>query len=214
MHLSVNDVRLKHTKELLLQTADTFFDHKEHIPEGAYVSVMNAINELEKRFKHTEDERRAMFYVSHHPVSVNDLDVEMGEEVNSETTVTVVNDRNMTEDQTRERMVMDLVSMQRWRMWFEQALKKVKPLKRFTAQFRSRAYDLICSQEGIERSAITTYDSLRRRCARLADVDEKTFKSNFKTAYNMRIENKRRHIERFVNVFKMKEETLKVILSM
>jgi len=214
MLLTVNDAKMKHTKDLLHETAGTFFDIREHITEGQYVSTMNAISELEKRLKKSEDARRLLFYTQYHPMSVDDINVESGQEVTSDSSVLVIDGRNMTPDQAKERMVMDLMSLGRWRQWFEASLKKVKPIRRFTEKTKLRAYDMICLQDNIDRSSVTTYESIRRQSHRLREIDEKTFRNNFKHAYNMRVDRKTRELKRFVELFKFKEEALKKMLVM
>jgi hypothetical protein len=209
--LSVNDVRLKTTGELFMTTADTFFDIKESIPESHYLTSMNALCELEKRFKQVDKDLRVLWYTNNHPVSVEDLDVEAGEEVSS---ISIVQSGNMTGDQARERLVLDLISVSRWRMWSEVTLKNMKPIQRFTHKARMRAYNMICAQENIDISSVTTYESLRRQTSRLTDVDEKTFISNYKTAYNIALAQKKRNLEELIHNFTAKEQALKVILSM
>jgi len=209
--LSVNDVRLKTTGELLMATADTFFDIKESIPESHYVSSMNALCELEKRFKRVDKDLRLMWYTNNHPVNVEDINVEEGEEASS---IAVVEAGNMTQEQARERLVLDLISVSRWRLWSEVTIKSMKPVKRFTAKFRMLAYKMICTQENIDLSSVTTYESLRRQSSRLQDVDEKAFISNFKTAYNIALGHKKRNLEQLIHNFTLKEEALKALLAM
>jgi hypothetical protein len=209
--LSVNDVRLKTTGELLMATADTFFDIKESIPESHYVTSMNALCELEKRFKQVDKDLRLMWYTNNHPVNIDDIDVEAGEEVSS---ISVVQSGDMTQAQARERLVLDLISISRWRMWSEVTLRNMKPIYRFTNKVRMRAYKMICSQENIDISSVTTYESLRCQSARLTDVDEKTFISNFKTAYNIAVERKKHNLKELIHNFSMKEEALKLLLAM
>lgn len=197
-----------------MATADIVFDNRANMPESQYVSTMNAINELQKRLKTSDQDRRSNFYFAHHPVSVNDIDVEMGEEVSSEPSVLVIHGRHMEADQARERLVMDLISLGRWRSWFEKSLKNLKPIQRFTMKTKMRAFDLICLKENIDRASVTSYETLQRQTDRLRDIDEQTFIINFKNAYNMRVMEKKRQVKKFVEIFKQKEEALKIILAM
>jgi hypothetical protein len=208
--LTVNGARDAHSSDLMTGIVQAWYDQKEKVPEGVWVSCMNAIGEIRSRVSQkgrSWEETMAWFHV-HHPVSILSPD-DLGDEATSQSVeVSVSNQQRVTTDDGYEeystmveRLKMDMIATGRWILWVQKELRNMKEIRRMSKQHRHRAIHYIRAKEGMP-DPIHTYADLQSRVSYLSNVNEKEFFGKYKESYNhnlrrrkFRAENFLRHLE-------------------
>jgi len=204
--LTVDEARECRTGDLMTGIVHAWYDQKDNVPEGAWVSCMNAIGEIRSRVSRkgrSWEETMAWFHLNH-PVSILSPE-DFGDEATSESVeVSVSNQERITPDRDHgeystliERLQMDMIATGRWILWVQKELKNMKEIRRMSKQHRHRAIHYIRAKEGMP-DPIHTYADLQSRVSYLSDVTEKEFFDKYKESYNHNLRRRKFRAENFL----------------
>lgn len=220
--LTVTDARDAQSLNLVSGIAQAWYDQKDHVPEGVWVSCMNAIGEIRTRLEgkgRSWEETMNWFHV-HHPVSILSAE-EFGDEVTSSPNASVeisVNnqERRVTEDEEEypvmlERLKLDMIATGRWIMWIKGELRNMKEIKRMSKAHKTRAIRYIRTKEGIPEP-VHAYSELQSRVAYLSRVSEKEFFSKYKESHNHNITRRKFRAENFLKLLENHQSQLQKII--